>query len=53
MNLKGLYKSASYQNSRHTYVQDKRRIQNKPKGNLDHLEKFNDAYQEVKKSQAA
>jgi hypothetical protein len=42
MNIKSLYKSASYQNSRKTYVQDKRKTENKSKGNLDHLEKYND-----------
>ena len=42
MNMKGLYKSASYQNSRKSYVSEKRKIDNKNKGNLDHLEKYND-----------
>tara|TARA_B110000285_G_C14601162_1_gene370721 strand:+ start:75 stop:233 length:159 start_codon:yes stop_codon:yes gene_type:complete len=52
MNLKGLYKSASYQNTRQSYVQDKRKTQNKSKGNLDHLEKYNDNFVEAKKVQA-
>ena len=50
MNLKGLYKSASYQYSRHTYVQDKRRTQNKAKGNLDHLEKYDNNNDYIEKN---
>jgi hypothetical protein len=48
MNLKGLYKSASYQNTRQSYVQDKKKLQNKSKGNLEHLVKYNENIVEEK-----